>query len=253
MIVVPEDGRLRMITQADHAHLAGEIVSLWRADGLPANPRRAEVIFAAREHDNGWREADSAPRVNPATGRPHDFVTMPDGPRIEIWRRGVERHVLPGPEHRYAALLICHHAEVLHAARRGEPRWDEELFEPLEELIDWLLEETGAAPEALAADYSHLALGDRISLAACQASSEPFETAGYRGRFVDGTVLLSPFPLAGATTFRVRCRTISNRPYADPVDLIGELAAARWEEIRIRLAPEAAPEESRDPDAPDGR
>ncbi|MGD2115003.1 MAG: DUF3891 family protein [Acidobacteriota bacterium] len=241
MIVVPEGDRLRMITQADHAHLAGEIVSLWRADGLPGNPHRGDVIFAAREHDNGWREADSAPRVDPATGRPHDFLTLPDGPRIEIWRRGVERHCLNGPERPYAALLICRHAEVLHSGRRGEPRWDEQLFEPLEELITWLLEETGTAPESLSADAAHVALGDRISLAACRGSTEPFVTAGTRGRFADGTVYLSPFPLAGATTFRVRCRTISDRSYADAVDLIGELAAARWEEIRIRLAPETEP------------
>lgn len=231
-----------MITQADHAHLAGELLSLWRADGLPDHPRRSDLVFAAREHDNGWRESDSAPRVDPATGCPQDFLTLPDGPRIEAWRRGVERYALPEPSRPYAALLICRHAEALHAGRRGEPRWDEELFEPLDELVGELLEETGVAPEALAADYGFVALTDRISLAACREEPEPFEGVGPRGRFgghfADGTLFLTPFPLAGATTFRVRCREIPDRSYGDSVDLVGELATARWGEVRVRVAPE---------------
>ncbi len=228
-----------MITQADHAHLAGEILSLWRTDGLPAHPRRPDLVFAAREHDNGWWESDSAPRVDPATGRPYDFLTLPDGPRIEVWRRGVERYASSVPARPYAALLICRHAEALHAGRRGDPRWDEELFEPLDELVGELLEEAGVTPEVVTADYGFVALTDRISLAACREEQDPFEAAGHRGRVVDGTLFLAPFPLAGATTFRLRCREIPDRFYADSVDLVGELATARWGDVRVRVAPGA--------------
>ena len=70
MIVVPEGATLLLVTQPDHAHLSGELLSLWRAGGLPENPRRADLLFAAREHDNGWREADAAPRWDAARGRP---------------------------------------------------------------------------------------------------------------------------------------------------------------------------------------
>ena len=234
MIVIPDDGRLRIVTQADHAHLAGEIASLWRTGGLPESPRRPDVLFAAREHDNGWRETDSAPWVDPETGRPHDVLSLPDGPRIELWRRGVERYAERRP---YAALLICRHAASIYRDRRGEPAWDEGLLDPLDELAGELLETTGAAPEVVDADYRFVALTDRISLAACGRWQEPFEIAGHRGHLSGDTVYLDPFPLAGATTFRVGCRFVPDRPYAGPVDLIGELASARWTQVPVRLAP----------------
>lgn len=241
MIVAPEDrpesARLRMVTQSDHAWLAGEVLSLWRADGLPQSPRRPDLVFATREHDNGWRETDSAPLVDPDTGRPFDFTTLPDGPRIELWRRGIARHASTRP---YPALLVCRHAQALHADRRGEPAWDEGLFEALDELVDELADmagETGADPETVAADYRLLALADRVSLAACSAAGAPFAFGGYRGHVEGSTVHLEPFPFAGATSFDLPCRTIPDRRYSDSVDLIGELASARWTTTRVRVAP----------------
>lgn len=44
-----------LTTQTDHAFFSGEVLSLWREDGLPQHPRRGDLLFAAREHDNGWR------------------------------------------------------------------------------------------------------------------------------------------------------------------------------------------------------
>ena len=53
-----------------HAPVRGAVVG--RADGLPGHPRRGELLFAAREHDNGWTEVDAYPTVDPDTGRPYD-------------------------------------------------------------------------------------------------------------------------------------------------------------------------------------
>ena len=124
MIVVPEGSTLLLVTQPDHAHFSGELLSLWRAGGLPGHPRRDDLLFAAREHDNGWREADAAPRWNAEGGRPHDFMTLPRQERIEIWERGTCRFAAERP---YAALLITRHALNLFGGRRGEeggtPSW----------------------------------------------------------------------------------------------------------------------------------
>lgn len=247
MIVVPDEAELLVISQHDHALLAREVLSLWRADGLPEHPRRDELLFAAREHDNGWREADSAPRVDPATGRPHDFTTVPPDVRIEIWLRGAARYAGRRP---WAALLITRHALALHRDRRGEEPWEEELFAPLDERWQELLEETGADEEAVEADYRFLDLADALSLAACGRWTDATEREGYRFRYRPdgpglgeggGELLLDPFPLAGATTFRVRCRWIPDRAYRGDADLGGELALAPWEEVRIRLIPAPAP------------
>src|SRR5436305_824646 len=173
MIVVPEGTAYRLITQPDHAHLAAEILALWRRDGLPAHPRRENLLFAAREHDNGWREADAAPRWDPGTGRPHDFMTLPTADRIEIWERGPCRFATERP---YAAQLIARHARHLLGGRRGEEGWDG-LLDFLADFERGLSEETGVPEDELAADYRWIELADQISLTAC---------AGRRERVVAG-------------------------------------------------------------------
>lgn len=235
MIVVEQGAELVLVTQPDHAHLAGEILSLWRADGLPRHPRRAEILFAGREHDNGWREADAAPRWDAARGRPHDFVSMPREERIAIWERGTARFA---GSHPYAALLIARHARALHRDRAEDPAW-ESFFAFLDELESGLLEATGVAPAEVAADYRFLDLADLVSLAVSSRAPERFSRHGTAGRLSASadTVHLDPFPLAGATAFAVPCRRIPDRPYAGDADLGGELAAARWETARVRLAP----------------
>jgi len=234
---------LRLVTQPDHAHFSGELLGLWRTDGLPDHPRRAEILFAGREHDNGWREADAAPRWDagaPGGGRPHDFISMPRAERIAIWERGTARFA---GSHPYAALLITRHAQTLHHDHRGDPDPDwRDFFAYLDELESGLFTADaiggrGVTAAEVTADYRFVDLADLASLAVCAQWDEPFERHGLRGFFRDGTLHLDPFPLAGATAFDIPCRRIPGRPYRGDADLGGELAAARWEELRVRVAP----------------
>jgi hypothetical protein len=139
MIVVREGAALRFITQPDHAHFCGELLSLWHAGGVPDHPRRGDLIFAAREHDNGWREADAAPRWDAEGGRPHDFLSLPRRERIEIWERGTTRFAAERP---YAALLVTRHALSIFRRRRREAA-SARFFAFLEDFERGLLEETG--------------------------------------------------------------------------------------------------------------
>jgi hypothetical protein len=233
MMISPHPAGLRVVTQNDHAHFAAELLSLWRQDGLPTHPRRDELLRATREHDNGWREADSAPRVDRDNGRPHDFITTPRDVRAEIWRRGTRRHQEDAP---YVALLVTLHALYLHRDRAHDPVYGALLAE-LTELRDELLDATGVGLEAAAGDYAFLDLADLLSLVVCTGSLEPFERRGVRGHF-DGTALqLDPFPLAGGTSFRIACRTIPDRRYTGDGDLAIELARARWQETTVRVRP----------------
>jgi hypothetical protein len=235
MIVAADGPDLRLVTQPDHAHFSGELLALWRADGLPESPRRDDVIFAGREHDNGWRETDAAPRWDAARERPHDFMTLPRPDRIALWERGTARFAGERP---YAALLITRHALSLHRERRGDPDWDDFLGS-LDELERALLAAAGASAEEAAADYRFLDLADLVSLVVCNGWSEPFARHGVRGRYAEGTVHLDPFPLAGTTTFRIPCRRIPRRAYRGDADLGAELAGARWGEMRVRVSPGA--------------
>lgn len=235
MIVAPRPESLRLVTQGDHAHLAAEILSLFRLPELARHPRRARLLRAVREHDNGWREIDAAPTVDPASGRPHDFRTLPDARRRELWDRGARRLADEDP---YVCLLIVRHALRLHAEMRREPEWAEWL-QQLEDLREELAETAEVDPEGVASDSAWLALADRLSLALAEAEPTSFEAGGFEAR-VEGEVLrLAPFPLAGRTTLRLSCRRIPDRTYAGDRDLGRTLARAPWERVAVSLAPSA--------------
>lgn len=231
MLVTRVGVDLRLITQPDHARLAAEMLSLWRTDGLPQHPRRSELLFAITEHDNGWREADAAPYVDATTGRPHGFLDLPDGPRREIWDRGVARFVSSRP---YPALLILEHARRIHRHRTDDPDW-RGFFERLEELRAVLLEDTGAAAGQIDDDYRWLALADDLSLMVCDGREGPLERDDLSARLVERGLQIDPFPLAGSTTFRVPCRQVPDRRYAGDAEFGSELAAARWERLAVRI------------------
>lgn len=246
MIIAPFRGQLLAVTQNDHAHFAGELLALWRADGLPDHPRRPELLFAAREHDNGWAEIDSAPMCS-SSGRALDFMTVSQDTRQEIWRRGTRRYLERDP---YAALLIVRHAIHLHRSQRHDPAWSE-LFAEWDDHVADLLEETGVEEEAVSDDYRWIELCDLLSLAVCNRWTRELECHGVSGGLEPdgegdksgaapgGTLVLEPFPLAGATTFRVACRLIPDRRYSGDSDLAIELATARWIHYVVRVAPSA--------------
>ena len=233
MIVVEDGSSLLLVTQPDHARFAAELLSLWRTDGLPEHPRREQLLTAVREHDNGWQEADSAPRANPESGRPHDFLSFPPAPRLEVWERGTERFVT---EHPYSALLITHHALTLHRHERQEPGWVE-LLDRLEESREEFEERAAVTAAQVDQDYRFLELADALSLAVCNRWSQPVERPGVRGIFREGHLHLDPYPLAGATSFEIPFRQIPDRPYIGDADLGGELAAARWKYLKTQDLP----------------
>lgn len=230
VIIVDDGPDLRIVTQSDHAHFAAELLSLWRAQGLPEHPRRADLLLAVREHDNGWREADAAPRVDPSTGRPFDFRTYPEQDRLEIWRRGIARYAQSRP---YVALLIAEHADALH--RPASARWRELLAELRPEREVWR-RLTGLDRRALEGDYRLLQLADRLSLTVCGRCTEAVEGGDLRGRLDADTLRLEPFPLAAATSFEIACRWIPGRRYRSDREAGAALAAARWRTIRLRVA-----------------
>ncbi len=235
MIVVEEGDSIVLITQPDHARFAAELLALWQTEGFPEHPRRKELLFAIREHDNGWREADAAPRVDQASGRPHDFMSFPLASRLEVWVRGSARYRV---DHPYSTLVITKHALELHTDLRHESGW-EELMESLEEHQAELLDQCGLQESELEVDYRFLAVGDALSLTACNRWTSLTERRGFQWRFEEDVLYLAPFPLAGSTSFRIPARRIPNRPYSGDADLGSELAAAPWGHRDVRVAPDS--------------
>jgi hypothetical protein len=72
-----DDGTAQAITQTDHSRLAGFFAAHWgNADFAPLQPNES-VTRAAVFHDFGWLRYETRPDVNPDTGEPYTFISLP--------------------------------------------------------------------------------------------------------------------------------------------------------------------------------
>lgn len=227
MIVRDEGATFLLITQPDHAQLAEGIVASMRTEHILDGAARGTILLATREHDNGWAEVDAEATIDPATGRPRDFMIGPAAVKHELWLRGITRvaHM-----DRLAGALVAEHAVTVYGYRQGDPEWGS-FFESIVAMRDDLLQElgmlTGTAREVFQAQYRCVQLGDAFSLQFCNAWTEAKTTLGYRA-IIDGqTLLISPDPFGGATIpLRVLGRRIAARRYRADGDLRKALATA---------------------------
>ena len=223
MIIRPEPDHLLFITQPDHARLAAEVMSAWRADGLDDHPRRDTVLAAVRDHDNGWIEEDAETHVD-TSGNPLDFVAVPPPVKHRIWPRAVARI---GEQRPYEAALIAQHALSIHGQQRTDPIWSP-FFLHIERLRAEMLARCEAdAGSTIDADYRFVQAGDQLSLVFCNGWRAPFARAGGRILLNGTTLEVTPDPFEGVRVpLRVRARRIPARLYASAADLRAALDAA---------------------------
>jgi hypothetical protein len=165
MIERQGNGRIYLITQPDHAALARRIMEHW--EPLREEERRASILLAIGEHDNGWREPDAAPSIDPVTGRVHDFINAPAAVRQSVWPRGVAR-LSHDP---WAAALVAQHALTVYERYRTDETWSA-FFREMADTRDAFLAHTSDALPQLANDYDYVRIGDLISLIFCNRWEE---------------------------------------------------------------------------------
>src|SRR5436190_23344329 len=116
MIVQQLAGILRITYQIDHADLAGQFTAHW-GNALFSNPIPLPgVQMASTLHDNGWREWDLNPKIDPTTGHPIDFMHMAVGEHTKLYRRGIAEVMA---KDLYAGLLVNMHGCGLYNGRYG--------------------------------------------------------------------------------------------------------------------------------------
>jgi hypothetical protein len=116
MIVQEQGDQLILIRQTDHAVLSGFFAREW-GNNLFQRPEPFEsILFAASEHDNGWRDWELQPQIDPKTRLPYSFMSIPTDTHIELYQRGIERVV---KSDRYAGLLVSMHASGLYDRARA--------------------------------------------------------------------------------------------------------------------------------------
>lgn len=100
------------ITQTAHAWLTGQIGRVWGNEKFQRPLDKGSVYLAAEQHDIGWAGWEVEPGIDPATGKPFDFMCMPTYDHVDIWTRGSKYMFTQSP---YASLLVSRHN--LHLAK----------------------------------------------------------------------------------------------------------------------------------------
>jgi hypothetical protein len=206
--------------------LSETIMAAVRTEPPLEGPARRTILVATREHDNGWTEVDASPTVDPATGRPCDFMSGPAPVKHDLWLRGIAR---AAKSDGLAGALVAEHALTVYGYRRGEAGWAQ-LFSTIEGMRDALLQRlgmfSGASRDTFDAYYRCVRLGDMFSLQFCNAWTDPSTTLGYRAEMQGTTLLISPDPFAGATVaLRVVGHRIPARRYRDDAQVRTAIAA----------------------------
>jgi hypothetical protein len=116
MIVQEQGDELILIRQTDHAVLSGFFAREWGNQLFQRFEPFESVGLAASEHDNGWREWELEPRIDPKTRLPFSFMSLPTDVHMELYQRGIERVV---KSDRYAGLLVSMHASGLYDRARA--------------------------------------------------------------------------------------------------------------------------------------
>ena len=201
---------MHLITQPDHAALAREIMEACEA--LTRRPRRASILHAIGEHDNGWREPDEAPAIDPGTGAILDFVNTAVPVRQSVWPRAVGRL----EDDPWAAALVAEHAVVVYDRFRPDEEWSR-FFADMEAMRDRLIAAAGLELADLRSDYRFVRLGDLVSLTFCAGWAEPQHCYDWSVQLHGSRIVADPDPFAGAEIpFQISAR---------------ELAAGRFEYV----------------------
>jgi len=202
----------QLITQPAHAALAARIMLTWQLDHFAESPRRASILRATEQHDDGWAEVDEALVVDEASGRLLDFIELPDGLKREASSRGIEG-LSSDP---YAAALVAQHR--LHVYRRyaEHAEWSAFFAEMTSARDSYLGVSEHGSLDDLVRDYRLVRAGDLASLTFCNNGTEvTAEECGYAMRLQGTTLFIAPDPFGGRTVeIEIDAREIGSQSFS---------------------------------------
>jgi hypothetical protein len=224
MITREHDGHLLIVTQPHHAELAGQLAAHWGNDEFQELEPVIAMIRAANEHDNGWREWDNRPTIDPSLGLPYSFATLTYVEHTKLYWQGI---ILAAEEDPYEGMIVCMHGRGLYNQRyqtdlamKRVPQGTKEkiavnklvraselLQKKLRRRLAGSKYRRQASERQIWANYCLLQAFDRISLHVCWKGLVPYSVqhvpTGYgKGEEVtlnlepmsDGAIRLSPYP-----------------------------------------------------------
>ncbi|HWP90977.1 MAG TPA: DUF3891 family protein [Thermodesulfobacteriota bacterium] len=242
-----------LINQHDHAQLAGDIMKYWGDDSFARPNPYDEVLFAIREHDNGWREWDSSPKVNPENKYPMNFLEMSSSDQAEIWRRCFKRHSL---EHPYASVLIALHFGKLNEKSLNNNSNKTTARTSHDEIIDFVSDmlkvnisnlDLKSLPGDVRVNLRLVQIGDVISLALCHGWNSikikdvPLE---YNGSVTTlnlksgngSNYTIDPYPFTEPLiNLRLRSRRLNQKKFSRDEELREALRQSKYETLEFSI------------------
>ena len=240
-----------LINQNDHARLSAEIMRHWGNREFAGLDN--EVLFAIGEHDNGWKEWDSSPKVNSASHFPVNFLEMSSLDQSEIWRRSFRRH---SAKHPYASALIALHFGKLNErslnknsnngiARALQAEINDFVSHTLR--IDVSSLDPDSLPKDVQVNLKLVQIADIISLALCHGwlSTRIVDVPnGYNGsattmnlKSIDGNnYCISPYPFSRPfIEFQIEGRRLDLKKFLGDDELRGMLEESQREILHFSI------------------
>ena len=267
MIVQEQGDELILIRQTDHAMLSGFFAREWGSELFRRPEPFESVRLAAAEHDNGWRDWELQPKIDPRTRLPYSFMSLPTEEHMDLYQRGIERVV---KSDRYAGLLVSLHASGLYdRARATIPGYSAKYIKATEsDLVNTFLQNLKLQQLRLKVDLRgdppirdfvqdkllennarRLEALDRLSLYFCM-SSEPHDATidnvpiDDHGSEIDwdlradgpNSVSIGPYPFKREPLqFSILTRRVPKRLYANSLDFQKTLAHAPYTALGFTL------------------
>lgn len=173
MVRRDNNGGWILITQNDHSVLSGLIMEHWGNEAFAKPDPYEEVLFAIKNHDLGWKDWDSKPKINPENGYPANFTEMSPFDQSVIWSKCFRSH---SSDHSYASALIALHFLKFNNSNLRKDPYNKHLKllqldirDFISKELDFIITENdlGEIPEQVSANLKLLQIGDIISLTFC--------------------------------------------------------------------------------------
>ena len=116
MLISRRRDGLWLITQPEHAALAGRLAAQWGNERFLLGPSAASLVRAATRHDDGWTVLDGAPVIAAEEGRPAHFLEVPLADTVGPYGEGVD---LIYEDDVHAGVLASLHWAGLYMSRWG--------------------------------------------------------------------------------------------------------------------------------------
>jgi hypothetical protein len=249
VILRPHEGGTLLIGQPAHARLSAQLARAWGTPELGGFEPHAEVCLAALQHDIGMATWDAEPELDPRSGLPYAFSSMPRELHVSLWRNAA---TLVLAQSRYAALLVSLHGTGLYerfvsAQERGREPVRSYLREQ-DALQRRLRRSLAADPDEVERNRALVSCWDWLSLFLCEGAQELARmdevpacggaTALSLRRTGEGAVAVAPWPFAAPRLdLCVEGRLLEGR-YDDQATMRAALAEAPWTELELELRPE---------------